>query len=149
MEVIFQLLFTLFLFLFSKFGQLENLTLIERSRVSTTLPRVRNDNFLRGVHDGSWEFTTLEERNVETQVEHMLKAVVYVNPTVCWVSGISDRGEGGGDVESDAYRNFSVHSREYVWNVSAYVDRRTVHHPYVFHTAFSHVNGPQFSDPRT
>ena len=47
-------------------------------------PRVRNDNFLRGIRDGSWEFTTLEERDVETQAEHMLKTVVYVKPTVLY-----------------------------------------------------------------
>jgi hypothetical protein len=74
-------------------------TLIERSRICTARPRVGYDNFLRGVRDGSWEFTTLEERKVEMQVEHMLKTVVYVNSTcvcfciVCIVSGISDRGE--------------------------------------------------------
>ena len=56
-------------------------TLIERSRICTARPRVGYDNFLRGVRDGSWEFTTLEERKVETQVEHMLKTVVYVNST--------------------------------------------------------------------
>jgi hypothetical protein len=57
-------------------------TLIERRRICTARPRVRNDNFLRGVRDGSWEFTTLEEGKVETQAEHMLKTVVYVNSTV-------------------------------------------------------------------
>jgi hypothetical protein len=56
-------------------------TLIERSRISTARPRVRKDDLLRGIRDGRWEFTTLEERNVETQVEHVLKTVVDVNPT--------------------------------------------------------------------
>jgi len=56
-------------------------TLIEGSRVATARPRVRDDDFLRGVRDGRWEITTLEERNVETQAEHVLKTVVDVNPT--------------------------------------------------------------------
>ena len=73
-------------------------TLIERSGISTVRPRVRNGNFLRGIRDGSWEFTTLEEGDVKTQVKHVLKTVVDVNPTVDTVasiikSGISDRGE--------------------------------------------------------
>jgi hypothetical protein len=57
-------------------------TLIERSRISTAHPRVRKDDLLRGVRDGCWEFTTLEERNVKTQVEHVLKTVVDVNSAV-------------------------------------------------------------------
>lgn len=73
-NVIFQLLFF-------RFEQLGTHTLIERGRICTARPRVGDDNFLRGVRDGSWEFTTLEEGNVETQVEHMLKTVVYVNST--------------------------------------------------------------------
>lgn len=129
-------------------------TLIERSGISTARPRVRNDNFLRGICDGSREFTTLEERNVETQVEHMLKTVVDVNPTALYfffVCILCFRGSVTGERIQlfESYRKSSVHSRLYVWNLSAYVDRRTVHHPYVFDTAFSHVNGPQFNEPRT
>ena len=56
-------------------------TLVEGSRVATARPRVRDDDFLRGVRDGRWEIATLEERNVETQVEHVLKTVVDVKPT--------------------------------------------------------------------
>lgn len=56
-------------------------TLIERSGISAARPRVGKDDLLRGVRDGRWEFATLEERDVETQVEHVLKAVVDVNPT--------------------------------------------------------------------
>ena len=78
----------------------------------------------------------------------MLKTVVYVNPTVFLY--VVFRGLATGERNSvETYRNSSVHSRKYVWNLSAYVDRRTVHHPYVFDTAFSHVNGPQFNDPLT
>ena len=57
-------------------------TLIEGSRVSAACPRVRKDDLLRGVGDGRREFATLEKRDVETQVEHVLKAVVHVNATV-------------------------------------------------------------------
>ena len=57
-------------------------TLIKRSRISAARPRVRKDDLLRGVRDGCREFATLEERNVETQVEHVLKTVVDVNSTV-------------------------------------------------------------------
>jgi hypothetical protein len=63
-----------------RLGNLQH-TLIEGSRVATARPRVRDDDFLRGVRDGRWEITTLEERNVETQAEHVLKTIVDVNPT--------------------------------------------------------------------
>lgn len=56
-------------------------TLIERSRIATTRPRVRSEDLLRAVGDGRWELATLEERNVETQVEHVLETVVDVNPS--------------------------------------------------------------------
>jgi hypothetical protein len=42
-------------------------------------PRVRNDDLLRGVGNGRREFTALEERDVETQAQHVLKTVVDVN----------------------------------------------------------------------
>jgi len=87
-------------------------TLIEGSRVSAACPRVRKDDLLRGVGDGRREFATLEKRDVETQVEHVLKAVVHVNATVLnrkkqknnnnnkknkrLASGISARGEKNG-----------------------------------------------------
>ena len=57
-------------------------TLIERGRVSAAGPRVRKDDLLRCVRNGRWEFATLEERNVKTQVEHVLKTVVDVNTTI-------------------------------------------------------------------
>jgi hypothetical protein len=56
-------------------------TLIEGSRVATARPRVRSEDLLGAVGDGRREIATLEERNVETQVEHVLEAVVDVNPT--------------------------------------------------------------------
>jgi hypothetical protein len=56
-------------------------TLIERSRVSTAHPRVRSDDLLRAVRNGRWKLTPLEERDVETQVEHVLKTVVDVDST--------------------------------------------------------------------
>jgi hypothetical protein len=57
-------------------------TLIERSRVSTARPRVGSDDLLRAVGDGRWKLTTLEERNVEAQVEQVLQTAVDVNTTV-------------------------------------------------------------------
>jgi hypothetical protein len=51
---------------------------------------------LRAVRDGRWELTTLEERNVEAQVKHVLEAVVDVNSTFLFLkalTGISGREE--------------------------------------------------------
>lgn len=81
-------------------------TLIERSRIATTRPRVRSEDLLRAVGDGCWELATLEERNVETQVEHVLEAVVDVNPSALKKkrSDISGRGEKGRQLRKG--RNF-------------------------------------------
>jgi hypothetical protein len=57
-------------------------TLIERSRISTARPRVRNGDLLRGVRDGWWEVTALEERFVEAQAEHVLKTIVDINAPI-------------------------------------------------------------------
>src|SRR5579863_8034943 len=57
-------------------------TLIERSRVSTARPRVGSEDLLRAVRNRSRKLTTLEERHVETQVEHVLKTAVDVNTSV-------------------------------------------------------------------
>jgi hypothetical protein len=67
-------------------------TLIKGCRVSTARPRVGKDDLLGGICDGCWEFTALEEGNVKTQIEHVVKAVVDVNATF-WksISRISAR----------------------------------------------------------
>ena len=50
---------------------------------------------MRTVGDGRRELATVEKRNVETQVEHVLETVVDVNPSVLKnTSDISGRGEG-------------------------------------------------------
>jgi hypothetical protein len=87
-------------------------TLIERSRVATTRPRVRSEDLLRAVGDGRRELATVEERNVETQVEHVLETVVDVNPSVLKKRvGHQWPGRERGRAEI-SYRKSSVHSRE-------------------------------------
>jgi hypothetical protein len=67
----------------SKLGALPEIThtLIKGCRISAAHPRVGKDDLLGAIGNGCWEFTALEEGNVETQVEHVLKAVVDVNAT--------------------------------------------------------------------
>jgi hypothetical protein len=69
-------------------------TLIERSRIHTARPRVRNGDFPRGIRDGWWKVTALEKRFVETQIKHVLKTVVDVNtPVNLFFESVSGLGQ--------------------------------------------------------